>query len=353
MKNKYLIGLIFILIAVLVLLVVLAGNLGPSNSNNGTTTLPSTNAPGTSAPTTIPTQTTVPPTTVPPTTVPPTTVPPETTVPPTSAPTEPTVPPTTAPSVQNPPAWDGIGLYTWAELEAMSTQSYGYGPGKTSGGKRAPYAENEQKRFGQYGGNFIGPDDNRVYLTFDCGYEYTATNPDGTKYRVTERILDVLKEKDVKAVFFVTMYYVKNQPDLVQRMIDEGHIVGNHSNNHPVMPKQTVEKMVYEVMSLHDYVKEHFGYEMFLFRPPTGEFSIQSLAVVQNLGYKNVHWSFAYLDYDTENQPDPAEALARMTDSVHNGCIYLIHAISTTNAAVLGDLIDFCQNNGYQIELFR
>jgi peptidoglycan/xylan/chitin deacetylase (PgdA/CDA1 family) len=100
-------------------------------------------------------------------------------------------------------------------------------------------------------------------------------------------------------------------------------------------------------------VKEHFGYEMFLFRPPTGEFSIQSLAVVQNLGYKNVHWSFAYLDYDTENQPDPAEALARMTDSVHNGCIYLIHAISTTNAAVLGDLIDFCQNNGYQIELFR
>jgi hypothetical protein len=128
------------------------------------------------------------------------------------------------------------------------------------------------------------------------------------------------------------MYYVEEQPDLVRRMIDEGHIVGNHSNNHPVMPKRTVEKMIYEVMSLHDYVKEHFGYEMFLFRHPTGEFSVQSLAVVQNLGYKNVHWSFAHVDYDPENQPDIDSTLANVTGSAHNGAIYLLHATQTQRA---------------------
>ena len=92
---------------------------------------------------------------------------------------------------------------------------------------------------------------------------------------------------------------------------------------------------------------------MTLFRPPTGEFSIQSLAVVQNLGYKNVHWSFAYMDWDTEKQPDPASALQNMTSSAHNGAIYLIHAISTTNAAILGDAIDSFISQGYEITLFQ
>ena len=109
------------------------------------------------------------------------------------------------------------------------------------------------------------PNGKVIYLTFDCGYEYTATDDNGQQYRVTERILDVLKEKNVKAVFFVTMYYCKMNPDLVQRMIDEGHAVGNHTNNHPVMPAQTIDKMVYEVTSLETYVKENFGgYQMTL-----------------------------------------------------------------------------------------
>ena len=358
MKNKYFYGIIAILAAVLILLVILAGNMepqGPETQPSGTTTQPS----GTTVPSTTQTpETTVPPTTVPPTTVPPETTVPPTTVPPTTAPpaTEPpaTEPPVTdPPSVDLPASWEGIGLYTRAELESLPTQSYGYGPGKTSGGKRAPYAEGDQKKYSKYGANFIAPDNGKIYLTFDCGYEYTATNSDGSKYRVTEKILDVLKEKNAKGVFFVTMYYVKSQPDLVQRMIDEGHVVGNHSNNHPVMPKLSIDKMIYEVMSLHDYVKENFGYEMFLFRPPTGEFSIQSLAVVQNLGYKNVHWSFAHMDWDTENQPDPSSALENMTSSAHSGAIYLIHAISTTNASILGDAIDSFRNQGYEIDLFR
>ena len=135
-----------------------------------------------------------------------------------------------------------------------------------------------------------------------------------------EKILDVLKEKGVKAVFFITMDYVKAEPGLVRRMIDEGHAVGNHTNKHPVMPAQTIDRMEYEVMSLHDYVLENFGYKMTLFRPPTGAYSIQSLAVLQNLGYKTLLWSFQHYDYDTANQPSEKTAYNVITQNSHNGC---------------------------------
>ena len=185
-------------------------------------------------------------------------------------------------------------LYTRAELYAMSGTKYGYGPGPSKNGKRPEYALGDQKRNEKYGANFIAPDNGKIYLTFDCGYEYN---------NITADILDTLKEKDVKAVFFVTMHYVKSNPELVQRMIDEGHAVGNHSNHHYCIPDLSVYEMAYEIMSLHEYVLEHFGYEMTLFRPPEGAYSTRSLAVTQSLGYKTVHWSFAYIDWDTSNQP--------------------------------------------------
>ena len=311
---------------------------------SGTTTSPTQTT--VADPTTLPTETTVPPTTVPPTTAPP-----ETTVPPTTAP-----PPTTVPPATNPPSTGGemIGsLYTRDQLMAMENNGQGYGPGSTKDGVRPGGASSYQSRYGQYGGNFIGEDNGKIYLTFDCGYEYTATDANGQQYRVTERILDVLKEKDVKAVFFVTMYYCKMNPDLVQRMISEGHVVGNHSNNHPVMPDISIDKMVYEVMSLHDYVEANFGYKMTLFRPPTGEFSTRSLALVQSLGYKNVHWSFAYVDWETNNQPEPTSALNKIVGHHHSGAIYLLHAVSTTNAAVLSDAIDQFRSLGYELALFQ
>lgn len=332
-KHRTLLSIVLILTLILVLLGGLAIFLDLQQSQNppSVTTDPSTSS-STQATTGTPsTSTTVPPIT---TTLPPVT----TTVPPTTS-----VPPTTAPT----------GLYTRAELEALSTKSSGYGPGRTSDGSRPPFAQSEQTKYAQYGGNFIGPDNGKIYLTFDCGYEYTATDENGNAYRVTERILNTLKEKDVKAVFFVTMDYVKRQPDLVQRMLDEGHVVGNHSNTHPVMPQLSIDQMEEEVMILHDYVKEHFGYEMFLFRPPTGEFSVQSLAVVHNLGYKNLHWSFAYGDYTPSNQPDVDEALALVTGSAHSGAIYLLHAVSVTNATILADAIDSFQAQGYELDLFR
>jgi peptidoglycan-N-acetylmuramic acid deacetylase len=259
-------------------------------------------------------------------------------------PTDPTVEtqPETKPTEPN---LEYIGnLYTRQELEAMENVRKPYSFGNTSGGKPAPNAVKTQNAYGQYAGNFIGPDNGCIYLTFDCGYEYQ---------NLTADILDTLKEKNVKAVFFITMSYAKKNPELVQRMIDEGHAVGNHTNNHPVMPKQSIDTMVYEVMSLHDYVKEHFGYTMTLFRPPTGAFSVQSLSVLKSLGYKTMLWSFHYYDYDTEDQMAVSKALEKVTNSHHNGAIYLLHAISTTNAALLPDAIDFFQTQGYTLELFQ
>lgn len=280
----------------------------------------------------------------------------EPTDPPTEAPTDaPTEPPTEAPT-QKPtdPTKEYIGsLYTRDELEAMSNESNGYGPGpnRENLNNRPEYAVGDQKKYEQYGANFIAPDNGNIYLTFDCGYEYYVTR-DGKKVQITSLILDTLKEKNVKAVFFITMYYAKSEPDMVRRMINEGHTVGNHSNNHPIMPTLSIDQMVDEVMSLHNYVKETFGYEMTLFRPPTGEFSVRSLAVVQSLGYKNVHWSFAYADYTPENQPDVQESLDKVLTKAHSGAIYLLHAVSETNATLLADAIDGFRAKGFNLELF-
>lgn len=201
-----------------------------------------------------------------------------------------------------------------------------------------------QEKYGKYNAFFIGEGDHTIYLTFDEGYEcgYTPS------------ILDTLKEKGVKAVFFITEPYAKDEPELVQRMIDEGHMVGNHSVTHPAngLPSQTIEQQQFEIMDNHNYVKEHFNYEMHLFRYPAGKFSEQSLAVMNNCNYKSVFWSFAYLDYDVNNQPDQAESLTKLLDKMHSGAIYLLHAESATNTAILGSFIDQARAQGYEFGLF-
>lgn len=205
-------------------------------------------------------------------------------------------------------------------------------------------ATSYQEKYGKYNANFIGEGEHTIYLTFDEGYEYGCT----------PSILDTLKEKGVKAVFFITEPYAKDEPELVQRMIDEGHMVGNHSVTHPAsgLPSQTMEQQEFEIMDNHNYVKEHFNYEMHLFRYPAGKFSEQSLAIMNNCNYKSVFWSFAYLDYDVNNQPDEAESLAKCVDKLHPGAIYLLHAESSTNTAILGSFIDQARAQGYEFGLF-
>ncbi|OYO51531.1 hypothetical protein CG709_19180 [Lachnotalea glycerini] len=239
-------------------------------------------------------------------------------------------------------------------LDGLSTESKGWGQGGNVDDNNVPVGcTMYQNQYGYLGADFVRTDSDAVFLTFDEGYEYPEANsPTGN----TAKILDTLKEKNVKAVFFITLPYAKSNPDLVKRMIEEGHVVGNHSVNHPSngLPSlATVEDQQNELIGVHDYVLENYNYTMDLFRYPTGAFSEQSLAIVHNLGYKSVFWSFAYKDWITDAQPDKTEALKTMKEKLHPGAIYLLHAVSTTNTEVLGDFIDAIKEAGYDIERYE
>lgn len=218
----------------------------------------------------------------------------------------------------------------------------GYGQGNTKDSTNRPTgAVAAQEKYEKYGAVFIAPPSNNVYLTFDLGYENGYTL----------KILDTLAERNAKGIFFVTMGYCKSKTakQIIERIIKEGHILGNHSVSHKSMPTLSVSEMKKEIQGLHDYIKTEYSYEMFLFRPPMGEYSVRSLAVAQSLGYKTMNWSFAYKDWDTGIQPDEAWAKQKMLNDVHGGAIYLIHAVSKTNAAILGDVIDGIRAKGFEI----
>lgn len=235
--------------------------------------------------------------------------------------------------------------YDESKLAGLSNEAIGWGFGNNVDETNRPVGSlNAQNTYGQYDADFIAPQTKNVYLTIDEGYEngYTA------------QILDVLKEKNCPAVFFVTLSYVKSNPDLVQRMIDEGHVIGNHSVTHPSqgLPSQTIAEQVNEIKELHQYMLDNFGYEMYLFRYPSGIYSEQSLALVQQLGYRSVFWSYAYADWDTENQPDPTASLQKLNQKMHEGAIYLLHAVSSTNTQIMGQFIDDTRNAGYTFAVY-
>ena len=233
--------------------------------------------------------------------------------------------------------------YSSAELAALENECKGWGPGVSVDELNRPVgALSYQEKYGQYDADFIIENDGGIFLTFDCGYENGYT----------EKIIDTLNEKGVKGVFFCTLDYIQRNGDIIRKMIDGGHIVGNHSANHLSMPSLSVEEMESEIVEVHEYVKENFGYEMFLFRPPKGEFSERVLAVAQNLGYRTVEWSFAYADWDPDNQTDPAVAFEKVKASACPGSIYLLHAVSSTNAAILGDSIDAFRQMGFELKTY-
>lgn len=226
-------------------------------------------------------------------------------------------------------------------IAGLSNEVKSWGPGTNVDDRNRPTgATSYQELYGQYQADFIKEDSQKIYLTLDEGYENGYSSV----------ILDVLKEKQVSAVFFVTMQYVKSEPDLIRRMIDEGHVVGAHSVSHPSegMPSLSLEQQLAEMKELHEYVQNEFGYEMYLFRYPAGIFSEQSLALMQAIGYRSAFWSFAYQDWVTDAQPDPAEAMEKIMGRLHPGAIYLLHAVSATNAQIMGDFIDQARAAGYE-----
>ncbi len=218
------------------------------------------------------------------------------------------------------------------------TQKVVWGPGRGENHERPSDPVSLQEKYGELGAQFIMSDEKYICLTFDEGYENGYT----------PAILDTLKEKGVKAVFFVTYDFASENPELIERMIDEGHIIGNHTYRHLTMDEIAVEKASEEVMYLDKYMKQQYKYRMKLFRFPKGEFSENTLALVNELGYKSIFWSFAYADWDTQNQVDNASAFSEITDNFHNGEIMLLHAVSATNAEILGDAIDEAKAQGYE-----
>lgn len=191
----------------------------------------------------------------------------------------------------------------------------------------------------KYGGFYIGDtNEKELYLTFDNGYEngYTA------------EVLDVLKEKNVPAAFFITGHYLKEEQDLVKRMIDEGHIVGNHSYHHPSLPDVSDERLKKELESLRELYEEVTGRDdMRYLRPPQGTFSERTLARSAELGYINVFWSFAYKDWEINNQKGWKYAYDSIMKRVHPGAILLLHSVSSDNAEALPKVIDDLEKEGY------
>lgn len=243
------------------------------------------------------------------------------------------------------PALDLPALAMSADFLAigkLSNEPVKWGPGTIQDELgRSTACTGLQEQYGKYNACFIGPEHEKtIALTFDQGYENGYTAP----------ILDTLKEKGVRAVFFLTGHYVRSQPELVQRMIDEGHILGNHSDSHKIYCKDlSIEDSAADAIWMQDYLRENFGYEMRLFRFPEGEFSEQSLALMQQMGYKSLFWSFAYNDWDPKNQPDPEAARARIEKYLHPGEIMLLHSVSATNAQILPEVIDMIREEGYTI----
>ena len=200
----------------------------------------------------------------------------------------------------------------------------------------------ENKRIiDEYNGICIGNSQKPyIYLTFDCGYEAGYT----------EKILEVLKQNDVKATFFITGHYLNSEPDLVKRMIDEGHTIGNHTADHICMPESSEKQIKEDVMELHTALYEKFGYEMKYLRPPKGEYSEKSIAYTNTLGYTTVMWSFAYDDWDRNKQGREEYGKQKILENVHNGEVMLLHSTSKDNSNILDYCIKEIKNMGYEFK---
>lgn len=195
----------------------------------------------------------------------------------------------------------------------------------------------------QYDCAFLGDTNDKVlYLTFDAGYENGHT----------EAILDTLQKHDVKAAFFLVGNYLQKNADLVRRMVEEGHIVGNHTTSHPDMSAiSNLAGFREELEGLEGLFKEVTGKELpKYYRPPRGVYSEANLRMAKELGYKTVFWSLAYADWDNDNQPAEDAALERLLSRTHNGAVILLHSTSKTNALILDRLLTKWKEMGYRFE---
>ena len=204
----------------------------------------------------------------------------------------------------------------------------------------SPIGNATQAALSQYGAYYLGDTSRKViYLTFDCGYENGNT----------EKILDALKKHHAPAAFFVVGNMVETAPDIVRRMADEGHIVGNHTFHHPDMSAiAAIEDFEEELAGVEELYRETTGKELsHYYRPPQGKYSVSNLQQAQALGYKTIFWSLAYVDWYQDNQPTQEAAYAKLLPRIHDGAIVLLHSTSRTNADILDDLLTKWEDMGF------
>lgn len=177
-----------------------------------------------------------------------------------------------------------------------------------------------------------------LYLTFDCGWEngYTV------------KVLDTLKEKGVPAAFFCTLEHIQKEPELIARMINEGHIVGNHSSKHPDFAEISRQRMADELLECDNYLRENYGYSTTFFRFPEGSYNESALELIDSMGYTSVFWSCAYADWDASQVKGGDYAFEKVTSRLHPGAVVLLHSVSPDNAEALGKIIDWARQNGYE-----
>lgn len=191
----------------------------------------------------------------------------------------------------------------------------------------------------KYGAKYLGDTSKKViYLTFDEGYENGYTS----------KILDSLKANNVKAIFFITGPYLKDHEDLVKRMVEEGHEVGNHTIHHPSLPSKNDNDLRNEIDELNNSFKGKYGKDMKFLRPPMGEYSERTLYITRNMGYCNLFWSFAYDDWHRDVYRGAQYAVDMVDKNLHNGAVLLLHAVSRDNAEALDTMIKNCRAKGFE-----
>ena len=209
-----------------------------------------------------------------------------------------------------------------------------------------PVADATKEDLAKYDAYYMGDSDKKVlYLTFDAGYENGNTAP----------ILDALKKHKAPAAFFVVGTYIEQNPELIKRMVSENHLVGNHTYHHKNMAQIADKKaFLQELQPVESMFKDLTGEEMpKLYRPPQGVYNETNLRTAQELGYHTFFWSLAYVDWNQNNQPSKEEALDKLLSRVHPGAIVLLHSTSSTNAAILNELLTKWEEMGYEFRSLK
>src|SRR5690625_3140752 len=217
-------------------------------------------------------------------------------------------------------------------------ESYGWGYKKNTNQKRPDIGQYQEiiEKYDAYYADESG--EKVIYLTFDNGYEQGHT----------ENILNVLQQEKVPATFFVTGHYVEEEPELIKRMVDDGHIIGNHSYHHPDFTKTSQEEIKEELATLEQAVAEVSDQkELQYLRPPRGTFNEDTLAWTNDLGYIHVFWSLAFKDWVTDEQKGWQYAYDQIMDQIHPGAIVLLHTVSSDNAEALERVISDLKDQGY------